>query len=180
MGWAVLVEGASDREAVEALARRHGRDLRAEDVEITAIGGAQALGRALAALDDDVRVAGLCDAGEEHSFRSALDRAGLGPVRSRGELAERGFFVCERDLEDELIRALGVEAVEDVLARTGKLASFRTFQKQPQWRGRPPEEQLRRFFGSSAGKIRHAGLLVDALELDRVPRPLAALLAYVG
>ena len=62
----------------------------------------------------------------------------------------------------------------------GSSASFRTFQKQPQWRGRPVEAQLRRFFGSSAGKTRHAPLMVEALDLERVPRPLAALLAHVG
>ena len=55
----------------------------------------------------------------------------------------------------------------------GELGSFRTLQKQPAWRGRPPEEQLRRYFGSGARrKIRYARLLVDALDLAHVPRPL--------
>jgi predicted ATP-dependent endonuclease of OLD family len=38
----VLVEGLSDRHAVEALARRRGRDLVAEGVEVVAPGGADA------------------------------------------------------------------------------------------------------------------------------------------
>lgn len=39
---AVLVEGASDQAAVEALATRRGRDLAAEDVAVVAMGGAHA------------------------------------------------------------------------------------------------------------------------------------------
>ena len=179
-GWLVLVEGVSDRIAVEALAERLGRDLRREGVEVVAIGGAQAIGRHLAGLDPRVRTAGLCDAGEETSFRRALERAGFGPIADREDLEHHGFFVCEADLEDELIRALGTGGVEAVLAAHGDLGSFRTFQKQPQWQGRPTEAQLRRFFGSSAGKIRYARPLVEALDLGRVPRPLERLLAYVG
>jgi hypothetical protein len=175
----VLVEGLSDRGAVEALAERQGRDLARERIEVVALGGAQAIGRYLREHGHDACFAGLCDAGEEGAFRRALEGAGYGPLATRVDLERRGFFVCERDLEDELIRALGADRVEDVLATTGKLGAFRTFQKQPQWQGRSVEDQLRRFFGSSAGKIRHARLLVHALEPDRVPRPLAALLAYV-
>jgi hypothetical protein len=144
-----------------------------------ALGGAQAIGRYLGTLDGGVRTAGMCDAGEEAAFRRALERAGLGSIVTRADLERHGFFVCDADLEDELIRALGVDAVEAVLEANGDLGSFRTFQKQPQWAGRPAEAQLRRFFGSSAGKIKYARPLVDALDLERVPRPLGALLAYV-
>ncbi len=92
-----------------------------------------------------------------------------------------GFYVCDADLEDELIRALGAAAVERILEAQGRLGSFRTMQKQPAWRGRPAEEQLRRFMGSSGpGKIRWAPLLVDALDLaTQVPRPLDRVLAHV-
>ena len=177
--WLVLVEGPSDRAALETLARRRGHDLGRERVEIVSIGGAQAIGRVLSGLTPEVRVAGLCDVGEVGAFGRALERAGMGPAGTRSELELLGFFVCEPDLEGELIRSLGASGVEAVLARSGKLSSFRTFQKQPQWHGRPVEDQLRRFFGSSAGKIRHAPLLVEAVELERVPRPLAALLSHV-
>lgn len=178
--WIVLVEGPSDRVAVEALARRLGRDLDREGVDVVSIGGAHALGRFLGELPDSVRPAGLCDLGEIVPIGRALERAGLGPAGTRNELEALGFFVCEPDLEGELIRALGAAGVEAVLEHTGKLSAFRTFQKQPQWHGRPVEDQLRRFFGSSAGKIRHAPLMVEALDLDLVPRPLASLLAHVG
>ena len=178
-GWLVLVEGPSDRAALEMLARRFGHDLEGARVEIVSIGGAHAIGRVLGGLSPAVRVAGLCDEGEVGAFGRALEQAGIGPADTRSELELLGFFVCEPDLEGELIRSLGAAGVEAVLERSGKLSSFRTFQRQPQWQGRPVEDQLRRFFGSSAGKIRHAPLLVEAVDLARVPRPLAALLAHV-
>jgi hypothetical protein len=177
--WLVLVEGVSDKVAVEALAERLGRHLATEGVDVVAIGGAQAIGRHLEALDPDVRVAGLVDAGEEAAFRRALERAGFERVSTREDLERHGFFVCEADLEDELIRALGAEGVEAVLEANGDLGAFRTFQKQPQWQGRPTEAQLRRHLGASAGKIKYARPLVEALEPRRIPRPLEALLAYL-
>jgi hypothetical protein len=90
-----------------------------------------------------------------------------------------GFCVCIADLEDELIRALGAAAVERVLDARGDLASFRSFQTQPPWRGRTPEQQLRRFFGTQARrKIQSAALLVGALDLAQVPRPLDTVLRH--
>ncbi|MFL5927589.1 MAG: TOPRIM nucleotidyl transferase/hydrolase domain-containing protein [Gaiellaceae bacterium] len=179
----VLVEGASDKVALETLAVRRDRNLEAEGVSIVSLGGAQAIGRFLESLGRqrrDVRLAGLCDAGEEPDFRRALERAGVGPVVSRSELERLGFFVCVADLEDELIRALGTKAVEDVVAAQGELGAFRTLQKQAAWRDRPHGEQLRRFMGSGGSrKIRYARLLVDALDLAVVPRPLDGVLAYV-
>jgi hypothetical protein len=95
-------------------------------------------------------------------------------------MEQLGFFVCVVDLEDELIRALGVAVVERIVADEGELRSFRTLQKQPAQQGRSVAAQLRRFMGTRSGrKLRYAGLLVDALDLDRVPRPLARLLAHV-
>jgi hypothetical protein len=49
----------------------------------------------------------------------------------------------------------------------------------PAWRVRATEEQLRRFMGSGGRrKIRYARLLVEALDLERVPRPLDRVLAH--
>jgi hypothetical protein len=177
----VLVEGVSDRIAVETLAARRGRNLAAEGVSILAIGGAQAIGRVLRlvrAQGRGVGLAGLCDAGEELRVRRAIEREWLGSGLTRQSMEELGFFVCEADLEDELIRSLGAGTVEDVLATHGDLASFRTLQRQPQWRGRPKQEQLRRFMGSGGSrKIKYARLLVEALDLGAAPRPLDAVLA---
>jgi hypothetical protein len=88
-----------------------------------------------------------------------------------------GFYVCEADLEDELVRCLGTAVVEAVLAAHGILGSFRTYQKQLAHRARPPEEQLRGFLTN--WKIRLAAPLVEALDLSRVPRPLDGVLAHV-
>jgi hypothetical protein len=179
----VLVEGVSDQLALEALAERHGRNLDAEGVSIVPIGGATNIRKALAVFGPQgfgVRLAGLCDAGEEGDFRRALELAGLGSNLSRADMERLGFYVCVADLEDELIRALGTAAVERVLDAQGDLEPFRTFQKQPAWRGRAPEEQLRRFIGTTSGrKIQSAAMLVGALDLTKAPPPLDEVLAHV-
>ena len=183
-GAAILVEGTSDQAAVESLAERRGRDLEAEGVSVVAIGGAQAIGRYLLELGPrglGLRLAGLCDAGEEGDFRRGLERAGFGSGLTRRDMEGLGFYVCEADLEDELIRALGSDSVERVVAANGDLRAFRTLQRQASWRDRSTEEQLRRFMGSGGRrKIRYARFLVEALDLRRVPRPLDLVLASVG
>ena len=179
----MLVEGQSDREAVETLAEGRGRNLEVEGVAVVPMGGAQAIGRYLRRFGPqglDVRLAGLCDAGEERDFGRGLERAGLGSDLTRAGMEQLGFYVCDADLEDELIRALGAEAVLEVVRAQGELGPFRTLQKQPAWTGRPVEAQLRRFMGSGGSrKIRYARLLVDALDPAQVPRPLDAVLARV-
>jgi hypothetical protein len=180
----VLVEGVSDQAALEALAARRGRDLVGEGVSLVPMGGAQAIGRFLRRFGPEglgIRLAGLCDAAEEGDFRRGLERAGLGWSLARADMERLGFYVCDQDLEDELIRSLGAIAVVEVVAAQGDLGPFRTLQKQSAWRGRPLEAQLRRFMGSGGRrKIRYARLLVDALDLTRVPRPLELVLAHVA
>jgi hypothetical protein len=167
---AVLVEGRSDAAAVTALAGRLGRDLGAEGAIVIPMGGAMSVPRFFRVVGPDGlswQVAGLCDAGE----RSHFDRL----------LAAERVFACERDLEEELLRALGVERAEAVLEAQGDLDRFRTFQKQPAQRGRHVERQLHRFLGSVGGrKERYAAAMVGALPLDAVPPPLERLLASVG
>jgi hypothetical protein len=179
----VLVEGISDRAAVETLAERRGRDLAADGVAVVPIGGAQAIGRFLARFGPsglDLKLAGLCDAAEERDFQRGLECAGLGSELTREQMEALGFYVCDADLEEELIRALGVEGVEEVVRAHGDLSSFRTMQKQPDWRGRPTAAQLRRWLGSGGRrKIRYARFLVEALEPAQVPRPLDRVLAHV-
>jgi len=169
-GGVVLVEGTSDRLALEALARRRGRDLEAEGVAIVPMGGYGNLPRLLERYRG-VRVAGLYDVGEERHFLRALR------CRDRGELERIGFYACSRDLEEELTRAVGPEGVERVLAEQDELRAFRTYQKQPAHRDRPLEEQLHGFMWNR--KQRYAVLLVEALDLERVPRPLDRVLAHV-
>jgi hypothetical protein len=177
----VLVEGVSDRAAIEALAAVRGLDLTATAVEVVAMGGATSIRHFLAEhAGDGVRLAGLCDAAEEGWFRRGLERAGYGRPRDRCDLEALGFFVCDADLEDELIRALGVPAVERVVEAEGDLRSLRSLQKQPAQRDRPAADQVRRFLGSGSGrKVRYARLLVEALAPEQVPRPLDRLLDHV-
>jgi hypothetical protein len=179
----VLVEGISDQIALATLAARRSRNLDDEGIVVVPIGGAQAIGRFLSRFGpqgSDKKLAGLCDAGEEEVFRHSLERAGFGSHLTRVDMERLGFYVCIEDLEDELIRALGPASVEAVLESQGDLGPFRTFQKQPAWRGQPVEAQLRRFMGSAdRRKLRYARLLVEALDLAQVPRPLDGVLAHV-
>jgi hypothetical protein len=169
LGGVVLVEGTSDRRAVETLARRRGRDLRAEGVAVVPMGGYGNLPRVLREYRD-VRLAGLYDAGEERHFLRALG------CDDRADLERVGFYACTRDLEDELTRAVGPDGMLRVLAEQGELRAFRTYQKQLAHRARPLEEQLYGFMWNR--KQRYAVLLVEAVDLERVPRPLDRVLAH--
>lgn len=160
----VLVEGLSDQLAVEVVAERRGLELAAAGIAVLPIGGAHAVGR-FAERFSHLRLVGLCDAREAAIFRAVLD----GPA----------VHVCTADLEDELLRAHGSSAVEALLRRHGDLTAFRTFQKQPAWRGRPIEDQLRRFLTSAdRRKLRYARIL--AATAERIPPPLAAVLDYAS
>jgi hypothetical protein len=152
-----------------------GRDLEAAGVDVVPIGGAMAIRHALAAYGpggEGLRVSGLVDVGEvRHACRALFGGVDAEPYD--GALERAGFFVCDRDLEDELIRALGVGGAQHVLAEQGDLDRFRTFQHQPAHRGADPHDQLRRFLGTTAGrKIAYARHLVEALAPGALPRPL--------
>ncbi len=176
----MLVEGLSDQAAVEALAEQRGIDLAAERISVVPIGGAQAIGRYLDRFRN-VKLAGLCDEAEAPDFGRGLERAGLGSNLTRADMERLGFYVCEADLEEELIRAVGPKRVLRVAEEQGDLSRFRTLQKQPSWRGRPIEEQLHRFMGSGGRrKIRYARLLVEALEPAAIPRPLDGVLTHAA
>jgi Overcoming lysogenization defect protein-like, TOPRIM domain len=161
----IAVEGVSDRVVLELLARRRGRDLAAEGIRIAPIGGAHAIPRFVSELPPRTAVRGLCDANEAYLFRRVLHEV----------------FVCDPDLEGELLRALGVDAVQAIVDRAGDVPSFRKFQHQPAQRGRPLEAQLNRWWRSSWRRYnRYLPLFVEALDLDRVPQPLDEVLDSVG
>ena len=173
----ILVEGASDRIAVEAAARRLGWDLAGVAVVsaegVGNIGGLAARYRGLG-----VPVAGLCDLAEVVWVCRALVKAKVGIALDRAGLAALGFHALDRDLEDELIRAVGLQRVLDLLAEHGDLEAFRTLQRQRAWRDAALTDQLRRFLAAGAGrKIRYAGVFVEALALERMPAPVLAVLA---
>jgi hypothetical protein len=158
----VLVEGVTDKLALEAVAAKLELDL--AGVEIVPIGGAQAIRRAFEAYAGQ-RVAGMCDAGEERYFRRVLGDA---------------TYVCDKDIEDELIRAVGVRGVQEVVAAQGELETFRSFQNQVYWRGRPVERQLRRWLQNGGRYLRYPPLLIAALEPHEIPAPLAGVLMAVA
>ena len=179
----VLVEGLSDQIALHALARRGGRDLADEGIEIVAMGGITNI-RTYAARYGPaglgLRLAGRYDAAEESFVRRGLAAAGLTAALQNGGLTGLGFHRCERDLEDELIRALGLDGAEAVIEAAGELRSLHLLAQMPAQRGWTREEVLRRFLGSQAGrKARYAELFVEAIEPGREPAPLAALLSHL-
>lgn len=168
----VLLEGASDAEAVDALASMRGRNLAAEGVCVLPMGGAMSVARFARFLGPQglgLRLTGLCDERERDFYARGWERAGAG---------QQGFFVCAADLEDELIRALGVPRVEELVREEGEHRALRTFQRQPAQQGRTAQQQVRRFLGTKKGrKIRYGRVLVEALDPGRVPAPLEDLLA---
>ena len=175
----VLVEGESDRVALHALARRFRRDLAAEGVEIVAMQGITNIRACVERYGPhgaDLRVGGLYDIGEEHHVRRGLAAAGL-PVDGVGGPAALGFHACVADLEDELLRSVGLDDVESVIEEAGEGRSLRLLQQMPAQAGWSREEILRRFLGSQSGrKARYAQLFVDAMDLGRAPAPLVAVL----
>ncbi|HXV58795.1 MAG TPA: TOPRIM nucleotidyl transferase/hydrolase domain-containing protein [Gaiellaceae bacterium] len=177
----ILVEGESDALAVRALARRLGRDLDGEGVAVLSLGGGGGLDaqlRLLGPAGRGLRLLGLCDVDHEPRWAARLEAAGLGSGLDRPGLEALGFFVCDRDLEDELIRTLGVAAVEGLIAAQGEAHALRTFTKQPAQREVARADQLRRFLGTKAGrKARYAPLLVEATVPGEEPRPLREVLA---
>ncbi len=182
-GTVVLVEGISDQAAIDTLAKRLGRDLEKEGITTVPIGGATKIWPFLKVLGPqvlNVKLAGLYDIGEERHFRRALERAGFGAKLTRADMESLGFYVCAADLEDELIRSLGAEMVLAVVVTHGDIGKFRIFQRQPEWCDRDLAAQLRRWLGTTARrKQTYAKLLVNALDMNRVPEPLERLLAYV-
>jgi hypothetical protein len=158
----VLVEGPSDVAAVEAVARRRDLDLAAAGIAVVTVGGYGGFAAAAAAVEQSAVVV-LCDAKEARWVARALPGAAV--------------HVCDIDLEDELIRALGLAAVEAIIAAEGDGARLAGFRRQPAQQGRAPEAQVRRFLGTTSGrKVRYAGLLAEALDPGAVPVPLAGVL----
>jgi len=164
----LLVEGPSDVNAVTALADVLRVDL--ADVEVVDMGGITNLRRHLADLSDDDGVGVLYDAGEVDHVAGVIAIADRDVTR----------FECVLDLEDELIRALGVPRVVEVVERGGDLAAWQTISRQPFHRDRPADQVMRRFFGAGSGrKKKYAGLLAAALPPSDVPEPLVAAIEWV-
>jgi hypothetical protein len=179
----ILVEGNSDRVALTTLARRRGRNLVSEGVQVVAMDGVTNTRRFAARFGPQglgLPLAGLYDLPQEAILRRGLAAAGLPTALEPDGPADLGFYGCSADLEDELVRALGVDGVEAVITAAGEGQSLRLLAGMPAQRGWTREAVVKRFLGARAGrKARYAELLVDAVDADRVPTPLAAVLARV-
>lgn len=181
----VLLEGASDVVAVQVLRGARGVAPEDEPCRLVPMDGATNIRRHLnvaVAQADRPRVVGLCDEREAPFFVRALNahRAALGIERevTLPRLPELGFQVCRRDLEDELMRALGVDGTLAVFEELGLLEAFEAFTRQVAWQGRPMWDQLRRFGTTTSGrKELFAGAFAAAVGVEATPAPLAALLA---
>ena len=181
---AVLVEGNSDRVALQTLAERRGRDLAAEGIEVVAMGGitnTRAFASRYGPRGLGVQLAGLYDAPEACPPPARPGGGGSEPSPSSPTGRNAWASTAARPIwRTSCIRALGVEAVEAVIEEAGETNSLRLLAGMPAQRDWTREAVLRRFFTSQSGrKARYAALLVEALEPDRVPEPLAAVLARV-
>jgi hypothetical protein len=179
----VLLEGASDVAALRVVAGRAGISLADDGVHLVDMRGATNIRRhllAAAEADHSPRALGMCDAPEAPYFVRALRRVGCA-VESADELPWWGFQVCERDLEDELMRNLGEQGLRDVLAGLGLTQRFAMLTQQPAWVSGTFHEQVHRFAGAASGrKELMAAAMAEALDMESLPKPLAGLLEAIA
>ena len=175
----VLVEGRSDRVALERLAGRLGYDLAAAGVTVVDVGGVTNFRSYLMRYGPQGqkrRLAGLCDEGERRIVLRALEAAGVGSQLTVDDMPRLGFFTCEGELEDELLAAVGPEAVLAIIEQNGDLPRFRIMQRQLLYRSASLHTQVR--YLMTQKKIAYAPRLIDALDLAAVPQSLAQVLEF--
>lgn len=175
----ILVEGASDKLALQALAEKMATNLDSKGVSIIELDGANTLGTFLKLVGKtgfDLPIQGLCDADKVSDWCDYLQDAGHGTPATRADLEALGFYVADRDLEDELIRSLGSARVKAAIKSEGDESAWITFQKQPTQKSLPESEQLRSFIKKGNRKVQYAPVLVDLLQLHEVPNCLARII----
>ena len=128
------MEGQSDKYSLEAVAAKKKRNLDAEGVTIVAMRGAGGIGTFLNLLGPNglkLKLAGLCDAQEESKWAQALESHGMGSKLNRAAMASIGFAVCDGDLEEVLIAAVGENATFAIIDAQSDTADFKSFAQQP-------------------------------------------------
>jgi hypothetical protein len=171
----VLVEGQSDKFALEAVAAKKKRNLDADGVTIVAMRGAGGIGTFLSLLGPNgliLKLAGLCDAKEETKWSKALELHGMGAKLDRAAMSGIGFEVCDGDLEEVLIAAVGEKGTLAIIDAQGDKAEFETFMQQPTQKAKPLPQQLHDFLHSRGRNITYAPLLVDAIDGAKLPAVL--------
>jgi len=119
-----------------------------------------------------VQLAGLCDASDAKKWSTALGDHGFGKALDLGAMGKAGFFVCDKNLEDVLVTAVGTTQTLQIIDSQGEKVAFETFAKQPAQIGKPLHEQLCGYIHTRGRQIKYAPLLADALDLTKVPPPL--------
>jgi hypothetical protein len=178
----IFVEGLSDRLALRTLAQKRDRNLDADAVSIVVLHGAGQLKNYLRILGPsalDVGLAGLCDSQDEEDWRRALEEAGIGTDLDRSAAEGLGFWVCDPDLEGELIAAAGETTVEALIDSEGETSAWEAFANQPDNRGEAKSDLLRKFIHKRNRVIRYSPLIMEALDEASVPPPLRAVLEHV-
>ena len=141
----ILVEGDSDKFALEAVAEKVGRNLDGEGITIVSLEGGGGLGTFLGMLGPrgfSLKLAGLCDQDSQSGWIKKLDEAGVGSVLDRAAMERVGFYVCESDLEDELLRALGVDEALEIVQERGDRAAFDFYSQEPRHSDLDTHDQL--------------------------------------
>ncbi len=123
-----------------------------------------------------VRLHGLCDEDAEGDWIDKLTNAGI-DVASRSDLEEHGFYVCEPDLESELVAALGSTGVNQVIAEQSAEGTYNSFANQPS-NSDKSEVEIQVSF-CKLDKVRWAPLLSSALAPTSVPSPIAGVLGGI-
>ena len=123
-------------------------------------------------------VCGICDSDKESDWATVLLNAGMIAKADRPSMHGAGFFVCDRDLEDELVRAYGAANVVALIQEEGEGAAFVRFTGQPVHKAKSLDEQLMAFI-QKGRKVRYAPLIVERLELSKIPPSLEQVTSYV-
>ncbi|MTD43641.1 AAA family ATPase [Conexibacter sp. W3-3-2] len=175
----LFVEGASDLLALRVIARTIGVDLDARGVAVISLDGAGLLSTYLRLLGPqglDIAVSGLCDLDAEADWIAKLAGAGL-TVTDRASFNTAGFFVCDLDLEAELVRAVGAHQVEAVINAEGASHQLAAFCALPGNTGLSRDDQLAGFLRKA--KTRWAPLVSALVTSTNVPSPIHDLLTHV-
>jgi AAA domain, putative AbiEii toxin, Type IV TA system len=178
----ILVEGQSDKYALEAVAAKKKRNLDADGVTIVAMRGAGGIATFLALLGPHglkLKLTGLCDAKEESKWAQALESHGMGSKLDRAAMAAVGFEVCDGDLEEVLIAAVGEKTALAIIDAQGDAGDFGSFAQQPTQKAKAVAQQLHDFLHSRGRNITYAPLMVDAIDSARLPAPLESVINAV-
>ena len=149
-------EGRSDVAAVAVLCAARGLDPADGSFALVDMGGVTNVGHHLARLrtaPGRPQVLGLCDAPEERFVVRAPGSARASWSTAATTSPRLGFVVCDRDLEDELIRALGPARVESRWS-SGWVSSSSSVPSSASRSGAAARstDQLRRFAGTASGR----------------------------